>query len=389
MDIQKNATYEFLTDDHVDHLHQKYMAALEGKAKAAIASAKLEPEPDLLEFAIELHENMDRMRVFHEVSNREMKAVLNRFANDPDFDTGWYFETIADRIQKRETARTEYDAFISSKDMRWLAEAHRAREDTPETQALFDGRDRIYIKMPQEISDVQRQVEQRFANTPEGYVITDWAQGKATDRQGKQTFKIGKILAKTDDDLYQAFQHDPSRTAGKNMIVLSRNYEDIGRASTNRGWVSCAAPFEGERMLAFGKMAGHIRAGGMIAYLVSENDPNIYSPLARVMIKPFHRKRSLGELIKAFGDRLKDPLPARGQTAKRFNFVAKPLGKLFIVDKQYGLPNPQFVETVCEVIDRHINTNTPDGSYKLDKRLYRDQENRAKFHAQKVEVKRG
>lgn len=374
-------SYKLLDNQDVNLLYENRAERIKKRAVSVIKKSGEVMSDDLLEFTIEVYEGLEMMRADKETSENEIIGAIKSFASKEYSEAWGFLEHISARVERRENARSGYRSFLTPDDIKWVQEAHKEREDTQEIEDFFDGFNRVFIKMPQQKSEVQRQVENLLAQCPEQYVVTDWADGKATDKNGKQVFKIGKLLSKMDSDLYEAFQHDPSRTVEKLLIVISKDYNDIAKASTNRQWVSCAAPytFKGERMYAFGHLAGHIQSGGMIAYLISENDPHIGNPLARVMIKPFHRRRSLAETIEHGKAKISDLIFTNKQLSKNFNFEAERLEKLLVVDKPYGLANQQFIDTVCAVIDDNINKNAAEGSYGLDKRAYDDKTDRAKF----------
>ncbi len=127
-----------------------------------------------------------------------------------------------------------------------------------------------------------------------GYFITDYKQGYATDIEGKQQYKIGKLLQE-DLDLRKEFMHDAVRlkpikndknTPNQQYLVLSDYVNDIAYMSTRRGWTSCTAYND-----TYQDMPPHdIEEGTLVGYLVNDDDPHIFNPTARVLFKPFRNK---------------------------------------------------------------------------------------------------
>jgi hypothetical protein len=130
-----------------------------------------------------------------------------------------------------------------------------------------------------------------------------------------RTFKIGKLLDKirsdeikklrktsedpeeveresvninsTIENLKNLFMNSTNRRSGKKSklnIVISQDIHDIGSMSTGRDWKSCMELGEGSyHQNVFCEVA----EGGLIAYLIEDNDEDIEHPLARILIRRF------------------------------------------------------------------------------------------------------
>lgn len=159
-------------------------------------------------------------------------------------------------------------------------DAAAARVEDPQVARLFGEAERIYLDCNVACeSDARADIEKILAE--KGYTITSYKDGYATDAAGKQTFKIGKLL-KDRPDARAAFEQDAAR-GGNTKIVISRSMADIAQMSTDRQWRSCMAA-DGE--YAF-HLAGEIEHGALVAYLISDKDPDVVDPLARITLKAY------------------------------------------------------------------------------------------------------
>ena len=175
------------------------------------------------------------------------------------------------------------------------------------------------------------------------------------------------ILSKTNSHLYEAFQHDPVRLAGRLLVVVSRNPDDIARASTNREWLSCMGAGKGANSQAFWLIEDEIKAGTLEAYIISENDPDIHFPLARAMIKPFRKCASMK--ISDMAASLK----------AKFNRSSAKIDRIYVPNVLYGLKNPAFAKTVHMFADGILNNGALKGQYIIDPRVYNDWRSKARF----------
>ncbi|GAB5388775.1 MAG: hypothetical protein Alpg2KO_17430 [Alphaproteobacteria bacterium] len=158
----------------------------------------------------------------------------------------------------------------------------------------------------------------------EGFHDIDYINGTCLDERN-QTRRIGRLLP---ERMKEKFANDPDRQGGNLMVVISRHPWDHIRMSTQRGWESCLA-----RDGMFKEyLPREVKAGAMVAYLVSRNDPEILDPLARVGIKPY--TNSKGE-------------------------------QLMIAADIYGMGPDRFKKTVQGVLDQEYNAKR-FGDFALD-----------------------
>ncbi len=184
---------------------------------------------------------------------------------------------------ERMTTDTKKSIFNISKIRFFNFSKKPAAPATDSPDALpWDENGRIYMRLEDNSnSPVRALIEEKL--TERGFTITDYTAGRALDSR-KNEWKIGKIL-KDEPALLQAYSDDPSRRNQRLMVVLTRNVKDLARASFNRGWQSCrtAAGSAASRGVA------EARAGVIMAYLVSEKDPEIHNPYSRISLKPYDR----------------------------------------------------------------------------------------------------
>lgn len=349
--------FNIMADDAVHRLHQNYQSKIDKRIKSILKKSGLKATNELRSFVKDAVHLSFRLRVKDEMPEDELISAMKDIVLEQQEKAHEFLETVKSRVHNRERDKSSYSAAdLSDEDKSWIERAHNKRKDKDRVEELFKGKDRIYLRLPEEISDTRKAAERLLKKQPEKYEIVDWAAGKATDATGKQLYKIGKLLAKLDNKLYDSFVNDGTRNAGKLIVVISRDYDDIARASTNRGWASCAGAGSG-RTFAFGKMDKHVKEGGMIAYLTSENDPDIHDPLARVMIKPYDLDEEKFSLTRIFS---------------RLVGSSRADRDLFALDRVYGLSDELFKDTVRKVVDSHLNANAVDGRYVLRDGLYWD-----------------
>lgn len=330
--------YEILPDDAVNALHRRYQARLEKKAESAMGQAGA--SPDLKGLALDLLRHGAKMRLL-DMATERLVDVLKNAANEKDTDALATSEKIylTGQAEQREQRKSSYSAAeVKSNSMESFNRAARKRVFPPAVDAVFDGKQRIYLAIKESgVSPVQQHIAERLS--PYGYQITDWSGGYATDYTGKQKFRIGALLRKHIPELLPSFE---TRTTDNLMVVISRDIRDIAYASTNRAWDSCLGPRG--MMSGWRQMGSGIQAGMMVAYLVSDSDPDIHNPLARVMIKPF--VAGAGVSISAELRLVFDRIAGRAQGNRIWN-----------ADKTYGIPNEAFRKTVQDFIEDKFNGN--------------------------------
>ena len=109
-----------------------------------------------------------------------------------------------------------------------------------------------------------------------------------------QVLRIGRILnkKKAPQNLILKWDRISKEISNKKLIVISRHPYDIAGQSTDRAWQSCMTlPTDEQEAGGYCEYVDSgIKAGILIAYLISNTDKNINKPLARVLIKPFVSK---------------------------------------------------------------------------------------------------
>jgi len=139
-----------------------------------------------------------------------------------------------------------------------------------------------------------------------GYEITDYKEGKAKDKYGREV-KIGKALVATKaPHLLDAFNADRSRETESRIhhdyqVVISRHPYDVAGMSTDRNWDSCMRmtpwktlqhPHENLDGEYAHKLPDEVRHGTHVAYLTHKGDDTIENPLARIALKPYKEEKS-------------------------------------------------------------------------------------------------
>ncbi|GAB5387587.1 MAG: hypothetical protein Alpg2KO_05550 [Alphaproteobacteria bacterium] len=208
-----------------------------------------------------------------------------------------------------------------------------ARKDVP--PGFEADQARIYLPLdPDFVSPEQSKIVAALETA--GYSDIDYKGGYATDDR-KNRVKLGKVLKKLDNDLFEAFQRDGTRASDKNVLVVSRHPEDIARCSTGRAWSSC---MDARKNWNFDpNVLADIRLGTVVAYLAKDTDPNLTDPLARILVKPMTNEQ---------GDTI---------------WVPERIA--------YGLDSPVFKHTVANHVDQVMNAGK-SGRFSMSNELYAD-----------------
>ena len=216
---------------------------------------------------------------------------------------------------------------------------------------LFGGEYRIYIPLetPEPVSKtvkVNPQVKQEVEKL--GYTIDDYLKGIAvkTENGRVRQIKIGKLLS---PETAKIFANDPVRGAARQsnqIVVISRHPYDIAGMSTDRGWTSCMNLREPHKNKRFVPL--DIRAGTIIAYLITDRDTNIRNAKARVLIKPFVNIMNKKEIALGIEDRV----------------------------VKYGTAPPEFIKTVSTWVDKINASRKLIGIFELNPKLYPDGDTR-------------
>jgi hypothetical protein len=179
----------------------------------------------------------------------------------------------------------------------------------------FDANGRTYIPFQSEEAAIDEDVAGVLAD--EGSDITDYRGGYC--QQGKRVFRISKILNQAKQKALQEVQvkfnngeiYDLEREIAEMTefydgvinnfvnsafrvskeqaafnIVISQNPHDVAQMSTGRGWTSCMELGKEHTKDVFCEVA----EGGLVAYLIRFDDPEIQNPLARIAIRRFVNK---------------------------------------------------------------------------------------------------
>jgi len=209
---------------------------------------------------------------------------------------------------REEYAADNYESLFSD-------EINELAENNPQPfKHWFGGADRIYLpfvpdfRLSQFDLEVKKVLEENGCNLSNA----DYQLGYCT--YGKRVFKINRMLEKLRTDTIKAKEKEiatnPSLLAGINdffqdlkrtfersesrnvknqdskLVVISMNPDDIAKMSTGRNWTSC---------MNLGKRKEdvfcEVEEGGLIAYLIENNDVDIENPLARVLIRRFENEQ--------------------------------------------------------------------------------------------------
>ena len=190
----------------------------------------------------------------------------------------------------------------------------------PQYPLLFNqNQDRIYLEIDNKRFHYIQNETQAYV-TSKGFTITDYQNGIAYDHKRKINVPIARILDCV-PRLFKNFISDPNRSLSKQLVVISKRPYDIARMSTNRSWSSC---MDSKSDFFNSEIQHEIKAGLLIAYLISEHDPEIHDPLSRLLIRPYKNKQ--GEYI-------------------------------LIPERQIGISNSAFKSSVIDFIETYFNHN--------------------------------
>lgn len=178
----------------------------------------------------------------------------------------------------------------------------------------FDGANRVYFPLHR-IDDITQSDQEVIDLLKEyGCEVTDYIAGYC--QQGNRTMRIGKFIEKIKKEeikklqdkfnqgeiynlerdtkeiidflntILSQFNASSIRAAKKSQlfVVISQDPYDIAHMSTGRNWTSCMNLETGSN-----KESAYceVKNGGLVAYLIYENDKNIDKPLARIHIRRF------------------------------------------------------------------------------------------------------
>lgn len=153
---------------------------------------------------------------------------------------------------------------------------------------------RLYFDLPasQAVTPPNPRVADKLQQL--GFEVVDYTRGLARKKAGNQSpTKIGKILntaaGKGDNEastILKQFQNDPKRSAtrAEYIGVVSRHPYDVAGMSTDRGWTSCQDLTRGSQCEYVPR---DIKAGTIVAYMITKDDKNIENPVGRILLKPY------------------------------------------------------------------------------------------------------
>jgi len=158
---------------------------------------------------------------------------------------------------------------------------------------VFKGSDRLYYDFNEKsINKTPIELEVMKALTDNGYYLVDYGKGLAKkEGDEKNVFKVQKILIKFGfTELKNRVDSDPLRassTKDNKKIVISRHGIDIAGQSTGRSWTSCKSLEITAGINNSRYVWSEIEEGGLVAYLIKDDDLNIENPIARIIIGVF------------------------------------------------------------------------------------------------------
>ena len=159
----------------------------------------------------------------------------------------------------------------------------------------FNGLGRAYFKVNYTEKELEIDPEIKEVLDKAGFFCPDYKEGyvyKNSDTELKRKYSLVPILEKNvkDKDRFKQLKKLFDERLGtgrkeinkKLLLVISHNSEDIGAMSTGRDWTSCMNLVDGMYKETPLKQ---VKYGGMVAYLIFDDDKNIEHPIARIAIK--------------------------------------------------------------------------------------------------------
>lgn len=156
-----------------------------------------------------------------------------------------------------------------------------------------DGRAYFKLNYIEKELEIDPEIKEVLDNA--GFFCPDYKEGyvyKTNDTELKRKYSLVPILEKNvkDKDRFKQLKKLFDERLGtgrkeinkKLLLVISHNSEDIGAMSTGRDWTSCMNLVDGMYKETPLKQ---VKYGGMVAYLIFDDDKNIEHPIARIAIK--------------------------------------------------------------------------------------------------------
>lgn len=351
--------YERLSHEAVDKLHQNFINNINARAEKAIKDSgqdfNVEERDSKTQELAKLLILSKRCR--EDLSATRVKDLL--CGGDQALD---------DEIKKYDKELNKDPWSFSLR--RALNKEFKKRREAPLVMKTFGDDKRIYLKLkPIDITKSETYQHVAFHLGNNGYKITDYIKGYASDAAGKQQFKIGKLL-KDNAWLLEQFRSDERRSGQDRYVVISRNKQDLERMSTNRGWSSCMAS-NGIYRNKVPKIVGSMT---LVAYLITENDPEINNPLARLLLKPFDNR----EAVNKRAEYRENYRPAISETFQYWaSLLTDKIGPpqeeniAFGIGRTYGFGSQDFKLAVSAFCQQNLHKVVPS-QYRLNSEIYSD-----------------
>jgi hypothetical protein len=288
----------------------------------------------------------------------------------------------------------------------------------------FNGNDRIYLPFAIQDNDLNVDTDIKEELESNGYKIIDYKKGICVDPQyPNNQVKIGKLLNKLKkkkvnelkgkvgdsfnlsvqeqidrvikyyDGLINQFNTSGYRSGSGSysnlLIVISQNPHDVAQMSTGRRWTSCINLEEKKDDQDRVKdIFCEVEKGGIVAYLIRDEDKEIRDPIARVWIRRFDNPNGQSIAVpeeKVYGDQI----PGFLSTVKSWVHDRQPSVPVDIYNRQGGewsdtwkeeelvLPeDPKLIEdlyTGRDIISEDVNVSEDDITRKcIEKILFAD-----------------
>jgi hypothetical protein len=258
---------------------------------------------------------------------------------------------------------SQYRSMVKGWDSQRLADIFQRWPGTKNRTAT-----RLYIDLPQNQTLIQPDPQVSNKLKQLGYEVVDYTRGlaKKTTAGNQNPTKIGKILAaavqqgdNTANAILQKFQNDPKRgsTRAEYQGVVSRHPYDVAGMSTDRGWTSCQDLSTGTYCVY---VPDDIKAGTLVAYMIRTDDPDIKSPVGRILLKPYinkNKQTAYAPHTETYGTVTKEFEKAVSQFAVWINKQTGVTGLFKINPKVYFDHDGEFDDN-----DSYINVVDPDAS---------------------------
>ena len=236
-----------------------------------------------------------------------------------------------------------------------------------------EGQDRITVPLSHQ--DVPPHPNVKDHLEKHGYKITNYMDGKAEDRHGRET-NIGKALTKTKahPDVMHSFVNDPNRQSSQSSkplkVIISKHPHDVAGMSTDRHWSSCmtmggtqaTSGKEEDNGQYADKLEDDIKHGTHVAYLVHHDDDGIHHPVARIALKPHHAYTGGHTILRPEGKAYGNSNHAFEKTVKDFAEKNYPMKK----ENMWYDKNEHVYNDDGKYTEHNKDTTTDDIHHALD-----------------------